>query len=405
MPSESVSALQTGERSRNEPAPKQGKRTWFRKVGGRLRLIGRRRKQAAAEPNPDSGLKVLIVTDAWQPQVNGVVRTLEILGDHLSRMGNTVRYVTPDMFRSVPMPTYPEIRLALWPTRRVAKIINKFQPDAIHIATEGPLGWAARRFCVRREHPFTTSLHTRFPEYANARTRLPVSWGYAYLRRFHRPASAVMVATPSLRDELKALGFQNLRIWSRGVDLKRFRPATPDEREAFEYTRPVWLYVGRVAVEKNVEAFLSLDLPGTKLVVGDGPQRAALEARYPEAVFLGPRFGEALAEIYAASDVFVFPSRTDTFGLVNVEALASGVPVAAFPVQGPRDIIGDVPVGALNEDLGEACRAALGIATPEACRAHAERFSWESCTRQFLTNLDLPGYDASYWEESAEILD
>ncbi|MFP3943838.1 MAG: glycosyltransferase family 4 protein, partial [Alphaproteobacteria bacterium] len=370
------------------------------------KLIGRRRrKQAPDEPNPDSGLRILIVTDAWQPQVNGVVRTLEFLGDHLSRMGNTVRYITPDMFRSVPMPTYPEIRLALWPTRRVASIINRFQPDAIHIATEGPLGWAARRFCVRREHPFTTSLHTRFPEYVNARTRLPVSWGYAYLRRFHRPASAVMVATPSLREELAAMGFRNLRIWSRGVDLSRFRPATPQEREAFEYKRPVWLYVGRVAVEKNVEAFLSLDLEGTKVVVGDGPQRGALAARYPEAVFLGPRFGEALAEIYAASDVFVFPSRTDTFGLVNVEALASGVPVAAYPVQGPQDIIGNSGVGAVSEDLGEACRLALGCATPEACRAHAERFSWEACTRQFLTNLDLPGYDETYWEESAEIPD
>lgn len=383
-----------------------GRRAWFRKVGGRLKLIARRRrKHTLDELNPDSGLKILIVTDAWQPQVNGVVRTLEILGDHLTRMGNTVRFVTPDMFRSVPMPTYPEIRLALWPTRRVAKIINRFQPDAIHIATEGPLGWAARRFCVRREHPFTTSLHTRFPEYINARTRLPVRWGYAYLRRFHRPASAVMVATPSLRDELAALGFRNLRIWSRGVDLARFRPATPDEREAFGYPRPVWLYVGRIAVEKNVEAFLSLDLEGTKLVVGDGPQRAALEGRYPEAVFLGPRFGEALAEIYAASDVFVFPSRTDTFGLVNVEALASGIPVAAYPVQGPRDILEGSGVGALSEDLGEACRGALGCATPQACRAHAERFSWEACTRQFLTNLDLPGYDESYWEESAEIPD
>jgi glycosyltransferase involved in cell wall biosynthesis len=387
---------------------REKRRAWFKRIGGRIVLIGRRRRRTAPEePNPSSGLRILIVTDAWKPQVNGVVRTLEMLIDHLTRMGNTVRVISPDMFRTVPLPTYPEIRLALVPNRKIAKIINSFQPDAIHIATEGTLGMAARRFCVRRQHPYTTSLHTRFPEYLHARFRFPISWGYALMRWFHNPASAVMVATPSLMEEMREKGFRNLRIWSRGVDVKLFKPGGEDARAFLDHPRPIWLYVGRIAVEKSIEDFLGLDLEGTKLVIGDGPQAEELKRKYPDAVFLGSKFGEDLARHYAASDVFVFPSRTDTFGLVNVEALASGIPVAAYPVQGPRDILesADPPVGAMDEDLGAACRKALGIATPEQCRKHALKFTWDSCTRQFLSNLDLPGYDESYWLESAEIPD
>jgi len=389
-----------------QPAGHKGtRRAWFKRVGGRLLFIGRRRKPAEIPvPNPEHGLRVLVVTDAWHPQVNGVVRTLETLGEHLEKLGNEVRYITPDMFRTIPLPTYSEIRLALAPYRRIARIINEFKPDAIHIATEGPLGMAARRFCVRRQHPFTTSLHTRFPEYVNARTKLPVSWGYKVLRWFHRPASAVMVATPTLMEEMRARGLERLRIWSRGVDMAKFRPAeTREQREYLGFARPIWLYVGRVAVEKNVEAFLKEPLEGTKVIVGSGPQLEELKQRFPEAKFLGPKFGPELAATYAAADVFVFPSRTDTFGLVNVEALASGVPVAAYPVQGPLEIIEGSGVGALDEDLGEACRKALGIADAAACRAHAQRFSWEACTKQFLANLDIPGYDESYWDESALI--
>ncbi len=393
-----------GDKDRQEDGT--GRRAWFRRVGNRLRVLRRRKKKPGLEePNPHSGLRILIVTDAWRPQVNGVVRTLETLGTHLERLGNTVQYITPDRFRTMPLPTYPEIRLAILPNRKLAKIINEFRPHAIHIATEGPLGLAARRFCLRRDHPYTTSLHTRFPEYLNARTGFPISWGYGLMRWFHNPASAVMVATQTLKAEMESKGFKNLRLWSRGVDTHLFKlPGVPPE-SVLPYDRPVWLYVGRIAIEKNVEAFLKLDLPGTKVLVGDGPQRQELEAAHADAVFLGPRFGEELAGIYAASDVFVFPSRTDTFGLVNVEALACGTPVAAFPVPGPLDIFTSGTVGVLDEDLGAACRQTLGIATPEACRAHAMKFSWDACTRQFLVNLDLPGFDEAYWAESAKLFD
>lgn len=387
-----------------EPAPERQR--WFKRVGNRLKVFRRSRRKGGMEaPNPSSGLRILVVTDAWAPQVNGVVRTLETLGTQLERFGNEVEFVTPSTFRTVPMPTYPEIRLALFPNRKLAKIINRFRPHAIHIATEGPLGMAARRFCLRRDHPFTTSLHTRFPEYVHARLKLPVSWGYAYLRYFHNKASSVMVATETLKQEMAERGIRNLRIWSRGVDTSMFKPLDVPPEDILPYERPVWLSVGRVAVEKNLEAFLKLDLPGTKVIVGDGPQKASLAAIYPDVVFLGPRFGEELAQIYAASDVFVFPSKTDTFGLVNVEALASGTPVAAYPVQGPADIFEDGTVGALSEDLRDACLRALNIASPEACRAHAERFSWDNCTRQFLVNLDLPGFDEAYWRESAKLPD
>lgn len=297
--------------------------------------------------------------------------------------------VTPDRFRSVPCPTYPEIRLAVLPGRRLARLIEAAQPCAIHIATEGPLGWAARRHCLARGLPFTTAYHTKFPEYVEARFRVPLPLSYAVMRRFHGKSARVMVATKGIEDELARRGFANIGRWSRGVDTELFRPR-PEARGPggpfADLPRPIFLYVGRVAVEKNIEAFLALDLPGSKAVVGDGPMLAELKRRHPEVRFCGARFGEELAVHYAAADVFAFPSRTDTFGLVILEALASGLPVAAYPVPGPLDVIGTAPAGVLSEDLGAACRAALSIA-PEAARAHALTFSWTACTRQFLDNL------------------
>jgi glycosyltransferase involved in cell wall biosynthesis len=335
--------------------------------------------------------KILIVTDAWKPQVNGVVRTLETLGRDLEAMGHEVRYATPEGRFTVPLPTYSEIRLAIFPRRSIERMIDEFRPSAVHIATEGTIGLSARAICMNRNIPFTTSFHTRFPEYVRARFPIiPEGLVYAFLRWFHGPATAMMVATPSLMQEMEAHGFRNLRIWSRGVDVDAFRPIPNAE---LPFPRPIWLYVGRVAVEKNVEAFLALDLPGTKVVVGDGPARASLEARYPAVQFVGPKSGEDLVRHYSASDVFVFPSRTDTFGLVMLEALACGVPVAAFPVQGPRDVLGDAPVAALDEDLQKACLRALEVPR-DAARAFALAHSWRACTEQFLANLPVIDQDA-----------
>ncbi len=329
-------------------------------------------------------MRIALVTDAWFPQINGVVRTLGRVRQELLALGHEMAVVSPDLFRTLPCPTYPEIRLAVTPGRALARRLDAFAPEAIHLATEGPLGWAARAYCRARGLPFTTSYHTRFPEYLSARLPVPESWGYAVMRRFHGASSGIMVATPGLKRELEDRGFARVRPWSRGVDTELFRPR---DDPALDLPKPVYLYVGRVAVEKNIEAFLKLDLPvGTKLVVGDGPQRAALQARHPEAVFAGARQGEDLARHYASADVFVFPSRTDTFGLVMLEAAASGLPVAAFPVPGPLDVVDGHGIGVLDEDLGYAIARALAI-PPERCRAHALKFSWRACAEQFLDNL------------------
>ncbi len=328
-------------------------------------------------------MRLLLATDAWAPQVNGVVVTLRNTIDWLGRLGHDVHVVSPQGFRTMPMPTYPEIPLALWPGREVARRIEAFRPDAIHVSTEGPIGAAARAHCVDRGLAFTTAYHTCFPEYVQARFKVPLAWTYAWLRRFHRPSSAVLVSTHSIREALARNGIAHAAEWSRGVDLELFRPGP----ERFtEYERPVFAYVGRVAVEKNLAAFLRLDLPGTKLVVGDGPARAELERRFPRAVFVGAKHGEALASHFRRADVFVFPSRTDTFGLVLLEAMACGTPVAAFPVRGPVDVVKDPRAGVLHEDLREAALAALSL-DRAAVRAYAERFSWERCTRQFLACL------------------
>jgi glycosyltransferase involved in cell wall biosynthesis len=333
--------------------------------------------------------RILIVSDAWLPQVNGVVRTLQAVVAALRAAGDVVEVIGPDRFATAPTPGYAEIRLAIAPRRRLTRLADEFRADAVHIATEGPLGWAMRGLCRRRGWRFTSSFHTKFPDYLHARTRIPKAWSWALMRHFHAPSAATLCATPSLAAELAARGFGHVVPWSRGVDVARFRPeaAADGEPEAWEsLPRPIFLVAGRVAVEKNLEAFLALDLPGSKVVVGDGPQRAALMRRFPDAHFAGWRENGRLARSYAAADVFVFPSRTDTFGLVLLEALACGTPVAAFPVTGPLDVIGDLPVGALAEDLRAACLRALR-ADRATCRAHAALFSWEACALRFRDSL------------------
>jgi glycosyltransferase involved in cell wall biosynthesis len=332
-------------------------------------------------------MRIALATDAWAPQVNGVVRTLTTVRDKLAASGHEILTITPDQFRTFPCPTYPEIRLAIGPGRRIARLLEAGAPDAIHIATEGPLGLAVRNYCVRRGWPFTTAYHTRFPEYVEARFAFPARWSYDLLRWFHQPSRGIMVATESIRRDLEARRFINIKRWSRGVDTERFRPAADGSARNFlGLERPIFLSVGRLAVEKNLEAFLALDLPGSKLVVGDGPLLSKFRRRYPGVHFAGERHGAELAACYASADVFVFPSRTDTFGLVLLEALASGVPVAAYPVPGPLDVIGESGCGVLSEDLREAALAALGIAR-ERCRDYAMTFSWTACAEQFLRNL------------------
>ena len=331
--------------------------------------------------------RITVVTDAWHPQVNGVVRSIERTNAELSTLGAHVTMVTPADFRTVPMPTYPEIRLALATYGRVARAIEKGQPSYVHIATEGPLGLKARRWCLRNGMAFTTSYHTRFPEYLSARLPVPERWLYALVRRFHNAGAGCMVATETLASELSARGFRNLMRWSRGIDHELFRPR-PKSEGVFDLPRPIFINVGRVSVEKNLEAFLALDLPGSKVVVGDGPQREQLQRRFPDVHFTGAKFGEDLARAYASADVFVFPSRTDTFGNVLLEALASGLPVAAFPVMGPLDILGGTAAGALDDDLKAACLAALSLSSEEA-RAVALRYSWRRAAEQFLTNVRI----------------
>ncbi len=329
--------------------------------------------------------RIALVTDAWHPQVNGVVRTLDTTCQHLERRGHEVLRVTPQDFTTVPCPSYPEIRLALWPRRRVAAMLDGFRPHAVHIATEGPLGHAGRSYCLARGLRFTTSFHTQFPEYIRLRAPVPLAWSYAYLRRFHGAAERTLVPTESQRRRLVERGFEHLRIWARGVDTTVFHPGDP-----FDYAlpRPLKLYMGRVAVEKNIEAFLDLDLPGSKVVIGDGPDRGRLTARYPAVHFLGPRFGRELARHLAGADVFVFPSRTDTFGLVLLEAMACGLPVAAYPVQGPVDVVAAGRTGALAEDLGQAVAAALAMRR-EDCVEYARGFAWEKCTGVFESCLEF----------------
>ena len=328
-------------------------------------------------------MRILLATDAWAPQVNGVVVTLRNTVAWLERWGHEVLVISPEGFRTVPMPTYPEIPLALFARGEVARRMVEFEPDAVHIATEGPIGSAARACCLRSGLAFTTAYHTCFPEYVKTRFGVPLALTYAWLRRFHAPSAALLVATPAIRELLAARGFGNLADWSRGVDTTLFAPGG---RGFHGLRRPVFLYVGRVAVEKNLPAFLSLDLPGTKVVVGDGPERARLEQRYPEAVFVGAKHGAELASHYQRADVFVFPSRTDTFGLVLAEAMACGTPVAAFPVRGPIDVVKDPCAGVLDNDLAAAAMAALAL-DREKVRRYGERFSWERCTQQFVAAL------------------
>ena len=330
---------------------------------------------------------VLIVTDAWHPQVNGVVRSIERVAEQLTARGIAVSYLTPADFRTVPMPGYSEIALSLTGPRAVYRRIEAAGAEAIHVATEGPLGLLARRWCIKNRVAFSTAYHTQFPEYVRARVPVPLAVSYAFLRWFHRPAAACLVGTPYLQSLLEQRGFTNIALWPKGVDTQLFHPA---KRDDVNLPRPIFLYVGRVAVEKNIEAFLELDLPGTKLVVGGGPSLDHLRSVYPRTTFLGPRFDEDLARLYASADVFVFPSRTDTFGLVLLEALASGTPVAAFPVTGPIDVIGSAPVGVLDDNLAKAAHAAL-LLSREACREHALHYSWAASADAFLRHLPRIG--------------
>jgi glycosyltransferase involved in cell wall biosynthesis len=328
-------------------------------------------------------MKVLIASDAWEPQINGVVRTLQKLRELGPSQGLDLHFVTPDRFPTLPMPGYPEIRLALLRPGAFAREFNRINPDIVHVATEGPIGLAARQTALKQGVALTTSYHTRFPEYLAARLPVPPRWSYGALRWFHNAADAILVSTPTLEQELRQKGFGPLRRWSRGVDLAQYSPRTAS---TVDWPRPVFLNVGRLAVEKNLEAFLSLDLPGSRVVVGDGPQRAELEARYPDAIFLGAKTGQELAEIYRQADVFVFPSQTDTFGVVILEALASGLPVAAYPVMGPIDVLGGTRAGVLSDDLRMAALAALAI-DREECLSLARTYDWQASVLQFRDAL------------------
>jgi len=329
-------------------------------------------------------VRIALASDAWTPQVNGVVTTLKATAATLTDLGHEVRVIRPQGL-CLPCPSYPEIRLAVWPGAHVARELKRFRPHAIHLATEGPLGLAVRRYCRARGVPFTSSYHTRYPEYLRARWPIPLNATYAWLRRFHAAAARTFVSTSSLRGQLAARGFTGLHLWRRGVDLTRFRPGDEHPQLA-GLPRPILMCVGRLAVEKNLEAFLRLPLPGTKVMIGDGPLRGMLAARYPQARFLGYRIGEELARLLGTADALVFPSRTDTFGLAMIEALACGVPVAAFPVPGPLDVIEPEVTGVLHEDLATAIGGALRLSR-QGCAARARAFSWEAASAQFLAGL------------------
>ena len=329
-------------------------------------------------------MRILLATDAWLPQVNGVARTLSKVISELKKGGDEIFVLEPSAFPTIPLPTYPEIRIAITFKKNISALINSFRPDAVHIATEGPIGLATRLACLRQGLPFTTGFHTRFPEYIHARFGLPIRLGYLAIRRFHSPSTAVMVPTAAVARDLKARGFSNIKVWTRGVDTTLFCPNGLKMGNDLE--RPIFLNVGRVSIEKNLSAFLSLNLPGSKVIVGDGPARRDLSNRFPEAYFVGEKFGEELAAWHRSADVFVFPSKSDTFGLVMLEALASGVPVAAFPVMGPIDVIGKTPVGVLNQDLKIAALKALSI-PKEPCVTFARRHTWEETARLFRSWL------------------
>lgn len=328
-------------------------------------------------------MKIVIATDAWQPQVNGVVRTYENMQRELTGLGHDVHFIHAGNFKTIPCPTYPSIRLALFPYKGLRGMMDELEPDAIHVATEGPVGQAARKYCLKHQLPFTTSYHTQFPEYIKARIPLPLWISYAVVRRFHKPAERTLVPTQFMREQLLARGFTDVNIWSRGVNTTIFKPGSKD---FLDLPRPVSVYMGRVAVEKNIEAFLDLDISGTKLVIGDGPDLVKLKEQYPDAVFPGFKFGEELASYLAASDVFVFPSRTDTFGIVLLEAMACGLPVAAYPVTGPIDVVKRDETGVLDEDLKVAVEAALKL-NADDCIAYARTFSWTTSAECFLSNL------------------
>lgn len=336
-------------------------------------------------------MRICVATDAWQPQINGVVRTLGQTAKHLRELGHEVRFITPQDFTTYPCPTYPSIRLAAFPKRGVRRLMREFRPQAVHIATEGPIGHAARAWCHSLALPFTTSYHTQFPEYVRARAPLPTRWSYAYLRRYHGCAVRTMVATQSMLARLEARGFKNLVIWARGVDAGQFHPGP---KSFLSDPRPISMYMGRVAVEKNIEAFLNLDLPGSKYVVGDGPDLERFRARYSNVRFVGQKSGEELTSYLAAADVFVFPSLTDTFGLVLLEAMACGVPVAAFPVTGPLDVVQQGKTGILHQDLRHAVVEALKL-DPADCIAYAKQQSWRSWTERFVSLLEP--FEESRW--------
>lgn len=351
-------------------------------------------------------MRIMLITDAWEPQVNGVVRTMKRVIAEAEAMGHEWEVVSPaDGFFTVPLPTYSEIKLAIGARSAIQDRFDEFEPDAVHIATEGTLGMAGRTMCLKIKHPFTTSYHTRFPEYVSARVPIPVSWGYSFVRWFHKYSGKVMVATPSMHDELVAQRFINVVSWTRGVDTELFHPGkrieAGDADDPFEgLARPIFLNVGRVAVEKNIEAFLEQDLPGSKVVVGEGPQLDELMRKYPDATFLGAKFGDDLAACFASADVFVFPSLTDTFGLVILEAMAAGTPVAAYDASGPKDIIPGSNAGVIDDDLAKAAIACLDL-DRSTCRTYAEGYSWKACAEAFIDNLEpLPSPDRKrFWQK------